>query len=73
MKNPFAKENNSGAWIAAAATGLIAAGTAAWYYIKRNAAARKADAEQATEYMKPAPLLHKKRTDLHDLHTIAAD
>lgn len=71
MKNPFVKSNNSSVWVAAA-TGLIAAGAATWYYIKRKAIARKAHAEQATAYLKPEPLLHKKKTDVQDLHTIVA-
>jgi len=71
MKNPFVKENNSGAWIAAAATGLIAAGAAAWYLVKRVSAKPHAD-EHALDYLQPAPLLHKKKTDVHDLHAIVA-
>lgn len=72
MKNPFVKENNSGVLIAAAVTGILAAGATAWYYIKR-AAANKTHDEHATDYLKPVPLLHKKKTDLHDLHTIASN
>ncbi len=69
MKNPFIKQSNSGLWIAAAITGAVAAGAAAWYYIKR--AAKPLHEEHALDYLKPAPALHKKKTDVHDLHTIA--
>ena len=70
MKNLFKKESNSGFWIAAGLTGLVAAGTAAWYFLKRAAAPQVN--EHALDYLKPAPPLHKKKTDLHDLHAIAA-
>jgi hypothetical protein len=70
MRNPFVKEGYRGVWIAAAATGLLAAGAGAWYYIKQKAASRKKHFEEATAYLKPAPLLAKKKTDLHELYTI---
>jgi len=69
MKNPFIKNDNSSVWIAAAVTGALAAGTAAWYYIKRTAT-RKVHDEHTTDYLKPAPLPHKK-SDVEELHTIA--
>lgn len=69
MKNPFIKENNNGLWIAAAITGAIAAGTLAWFYIKRATGAPKPDLP-ANDYLKPKPGKHKKTTDLHELHTI---
>lgn len=72
MKNPFVRENNSGAWIAAAATGLIAAGVAAWYLVRRTTN-KPENTEHALDYLQPAPLIHKKKTDLHDLHTIATN
>jgi hypothetical protein len=72
MKNPFIKEsNNTGLLIAGAVTGVIAAGAAAWYYIKR-ATGKPEHNEHALDYLQPAPVLHKKKTDLHDLHTIAS-
>lgn len=71
MKNPFVKENNVGLWIAGAVTGLLtAAGAAAWYFIRKGKAEAEHD-EHATDYLKPKPGLHKKKTDPHDLHVIA--
>ena len=71
MKNPFIKENDSGFWIAAAVSGAIAAGTIAWIYFTRTIAEPEPD-ENATDYLKPRSGKHRKTTDLHDLHTIAA-
>jgi len=71
MKNPFIKQNNNGLWIAAAATGIVAAGAAAWLYFKRKAS-RSGHNEHALDYLSPEPMLHKKKTDVSDLHVIAA-
>ena len=71
MKNPFKKQNDSSFWIAAAVTGVIAAGTIAWIFLVRTIAEPTAD-EHAMDYLKPKPGKHRKTTDLHDLHTIGA-
>ena len=34
MKNPFVKQNNTGMWIAGLGIGLVAAGAAAYYWVK---------------------------------------
>jgi hypothetical protein len=72
MKNPFIKESNGGVWIAAAVAGLVASGAIAWYAIKRATGKTEVD-EHALDYLQPAPLLHKKKTNLHDLHVIATN
>ena len=58
-------------WIAAAVTGVVAAGAAAWYYIKHAATKPQPD-EHALDYLNPEPPLRKKKTDVRDLHTIMA-
>ncbi len=69
MKNPFAKPDTSGLWIAAIAVSALAAGAITWLYFK------KTEAEKAFEPVKH-PFEKKKhgkkkaRTDIHELHTI---
>jgi len=70
MKNPF-KENNV-LWIAAAITSVIAAGAAVWYAMKQ-ASPKMEHEEHTTDYLQTKPRLHKKKTDLHDLHAIAGN
>ena len=53
MKNPFATQNTTGMWIAGLGIGLVAAGTAAYYWIK-NSGESEAMAEgrpHATDYL----------------------
>jgi hypothetical protein len=74
MKNPFEKQNNTLAWIAAGAAGIAAAGAGIWYYIKERRKAQLAldyAREHAGDYLEAKqPRKRKQRTDIHNLANI---
>ena len=70
MKNPFQKEDNTGALIAYIAIGALAAGAVTYLYLKKRSAlktAAKAGKEHALDYLKPHHVKKKVTTDLHEL------
>jgi len=77
MKNPFIKESNNGGLIAGIIMGAAAAGTGIYFYLKKRKALAEAAAyakEHANDYLQDkVHAIKKHKTDLHELHSIAAN
>jgi len=73
MKNPFIKENNSGMWIAGLGIGIIAAGAAAYYWVKNNGEteAITEGRPHANDYLiNRSGKMKKHKSDVNDLAEI---
>ncbi len=70
MKNPFIKQNNTGMWIAGLGIGLVAAGAAAYYWVK-NSGETEAITEgrpHETDYLANRNgAMKKHKSDINDL------
>lgn len=73
MKNLFRKEDNTGLWIAAALTGVLAAGAGIWFYVRGKRAAQDEAyrLEHAQDYLQGKHKKKKKhKTDVKDLSEV---
>ena len=75
MKNPFIKENNSGMWIAGLGIGLVAAGAAAYYWVKNKSQSEEMfnSNHHATDYLTNRNGgMKKHKSDISELAPIAS-
>jgi hypothetical protein len=69
MKNPFAKKDTSGLWVAAIAVSALAAGVLTWLYFKKKEAEDAADFIPLNYRHKRGPI-KKPQSDVDELHVI---
>lgn len=75
MKNPFIRENNTGMWIAGLGIGLVAAGAAAYYWVKNSGETEAINEERphSTDYLANRHgNMKKHKSDVSELAQMAS-
>ncbi|SCW87271.1 MULTISPECIES: hypothetical protein [unclassified Mucilaginibacter] len=70
MKNLFAQKNNTGLWITAGITGVLAAGAGIWFYFRGKKSDETAGSQQehVQDYLEAKhPKKKKHKTDVDEL------